>query len=118
MENEPNFDKKIDYEKVLTVELRDSEKEELKQVGFFRFVVTPEFNIIISKKLHDDFFNIYGVNLDMTFTEGTIENEKGGDTAVSFKHRIYQPIPGFKGSEEDFEALKKVVKYKIMEFMK
>ncbi len=105
------------YESLLEVQLTDVTKEELLQPGEGGlFSVTPEFKILVSNQTHLFLAEKHGAHLDKTFTEGYIAN-KDGNLEISFKSRIYQPNPGFKGTDEEFENLKVAVTHKLERFI-
>ncbi len=106
------------YESLLHVELGDITKEDLKKPNnTYAFSIPPEGAIYISGNSHEALARKYNFSLDHTLTEGYLEIGKGGEIHINFKHDIYQPVPGFKGTREELQVLKELIKEKILDYM-
>jgi hypothetical protein len=46
-----------------------------------------------------------------------LDIDKSGKIQVIFKHDIYQPVPGFKGTTGELQVLKEMIKEKILDFI-
>ncbi len=132
MEKIPETTQTVEFfEKVLNINTTDINMDEFKKNKSFVFGVTPEYNILLSNVSHNYLEEKYGLDLDRSLTEGyLIVSDKdevsfkkfGGikinkNTYIMFKADRYQPVPGFKGSPEEFSNLKTAIKNKILDFI-
>jgi len=101
------------YEDILQIIVVEMTEETMKNPGTYVFAVTPEFSIFICNKSHQFLAEKYGVRLDDTLTEGYIRVTEDKNIVITCKEAIYQPRPGFRGSDEEFSVLKTAVKNKI-----
>lgn len=106
------------YESLLHVELGEISKEDLKKPnGMFAFAVPKDGAIYLSGISHAELAEKYNFKLDETLTEGYLGIDENGKIEINFKHDIYQPIPGFKGTSGELQVLKEMIKEKILYFL-
>jgi hypothetical protein len=98
----------INYEQLLEIRLVDMDKE--KKYNSLKFAVTGNYVIFVTSRYHEHLMTDYGVDLESTLTEGDIKfTDKGKIEKISFKHPIYQKIPGFTGSPAELTKLQDAV---------
>ena len=115
MEHQPGL---ASYESLLNVELGDITPEDLKKPdNTYAFAVPPTGTIYLSGISHADLAEKYNFKLDETLTEGYLAIDNSGKIEVTFKHDIYQPTPGFKGTPGELKVLKEMIKEKILDFL-
>ncbi len=101
------------YESLLEIQFANASSRDLKAEGTFTFAVTETYSIFITRGFHASLVDNYGVDLDRTLTEGYITTAVGMPPRIEFKHPIYQPVPGFKGSSQELSLLQSGVRNKI-----